>query len=183
MTKEIPQGGTILIYQDVYMEQHIHRQTPKVIRIYNILLIAITVFVAFSFVFIDYRIFGLPLIIMIIAAYFVTQNTKVDFDYTYTNGFLEITKIKRKSKRQDLICCEIKDIVVVAPSKTGPVQPYVGRHMKTFDCLSHDPEVSYYTMIIRDPNTRTETKVLFEPDEALLEAMHRIAPDKVHIGE
>lgn len=118
---------------------------------------------------------------MIIACYFVTQNTKIDFDYTYTNGILEITKIKRKTKRQELISCEMKDLVVVARSKTEPVQPYIGRNMKTYDCLSHDPSVTYYTMIIRDPDMGNEIKVLFEPGEDLLEAMQRISPDKVHI--
>lgn len=170
-----------MIYNDVYMEQHIHRMAPKATKVYNVLLIVITVFMAFNFVFIDYRIFGLPLIAMIIATYFVTQNTKLDFDYSFTNGLLEITKIKRKKKRQDLISCEMKDVVVVAPSKTDPVQPYVGRRMKTFDCLSHDPQVPYYTMIIRDPDTKSEIKVLFEPNENLLEAMFRAAPSKVHM--
>lgn len=53
--------------------------------------------------------------------------------------------------------------------------------MKTYDCLSHDPAVTYYTMIIRDPDMGNEIKVLFEPGEDLLEAMQRISPDKVHI--
>ena len=56
-----------------------------------------------------------------------------------------------------------------------------GRNMKTYDCLSHDPAVTYYTMIIRDPDMGNEIKVLFEPGEDLLEAMQRISPDKVHI--
>ncbi len=170
-----------MIYQDVYIEKTIHRKAPNVTKVYNILLIVITVFMAINFVFVDYRVFGIPLIAMIVVTYFVTQNTKVDFDYTYTNGILEITRIKRKRKRQDLISCEMKDLVVVARSKTEPVQPYIGRNMKTYDCLSHDPVVTYYTMIIRDPDMGNEIKVLFEPGQDLLEAMQRISPDKVHI--
>lgn len=170
-----------MIYQDVYIEKSVHRKAPAVTKIYNVIMIGITLFVAFHFVFVDYKVFGMPLIAMIVASYFVIQNTKVDFDYTYTNGELEITKIKRKTKRQELISCEMKDIVVVAPSKTEPVQPYIGRRMKTYDCLSHDPQVSYYTMIIRDPEMGSEMKILFEPGEDLLEAMQRISPDKIHV--
>ena len=161
-----------MIYQDVYIEKSVHRKAPAVTKIYNVLMIMITIFMALNFVFVDYRVFGIPLIVMIIACY---------FDYTYTNGILEITKIKRKTKRQELISCEMKDLVVVARSKTEPVQPYIGRNMKTYDCLSHDPAVTYYTMIIRDPDMGNEIKVLFEPGEDLLEAMQRISPDKVHI--
>lgn len=170
-----------MIYQDVYIEKSVHRKAPAITKIYNVIMIGITLFVAFNFVFVDYKVFGIPLIAMIVASYFVIQNTKVDFDYTYTNGELEITKIKRKTKRQELISCEMKDIVVVAPSKTEPVQPYIGRHMQTYDCLSHDPQVSYYTMIIRDPERGNEIKILFEPGEDLLEAMRRISPDKIHV--
>ena len=170
-----------MIYQDVYIEKSVHRKAPAVTKIYNVLMIMITIFMALNFVFVDYRVFGIPLIVMIIACYFVTQNTKIDFDYTYTNGILEITKIKRKTKRQELISCEMKDLVVVARSKTEPVQPYIGRNMKTYDCLSHDPAVTYSPMIIRDPDMGNEIKVLFEPGEDLLEAMQRISPDKVHI--
>ena len=72
-------------------------------------------------------------------------------------------------------------MVVVAPSKTEPVQPYIGRNMTTYDCLSHEEGVPYYTMIVRDPETGREIKVLFEPGMKLLNAMHQISPDKVHI--
>ncbi len=125
-----------MIYQDVYIEKSVHRKAPAVTKIYNVLMIMITSFYGTQFCFCRLQGVWYSLIVMIIACYFVTQNTKIDFDYTYTNGILEITKIKRKTKRQELISCEMKDLVVVARSKTEPVQPYIGRNMKTYDCLS-----------------------------------------------
>lgn len=170
-----------MIYQDTYIERSIHRKAPAVTKVYNVLMVLITLFVAFNFVFVDYKVFGIPLVFMVIASYFVTQNTKIDFDYTYTNGVLEITKIKRKTKRQELVNCEMKDVVVVARSKTEPVQPYIGRNMKTYDCLSHEPDVGYYTMILRDSEMGNEIKILFEPGEELLNAMHTVSPEKIHL--
>ena len=169
------------MYQDVYVEKSIKRKAPGVTKIYNVILIAITALAAFNFVVVDYKAYGIPLIAMLIITYFVTQNTKIDYDYVYTNGSIQITRIKRRNKRQDLIDCEMKDVVVVAPSKTEPVQPYIGRNMTTYDCLSHEEGVPYYTMIVRDPGTGREIKVLFEPGMELLNAMHQISPDKVHI--
>ncbi len=169
------------MYQDVYIEQSIRRRTPRVTKVYSVILILITVFVAVNFLVIDYRLYGLPLIVMIIVTYFATQNTKIEYDYTYTNGMLEITKIKRRNKRQELLDCEMKDVVVVAPSRTDPVKPYIGRNMTTFDCISHEEGVPYYTMIVREPKTEREIKVLFEPGEELLQAMKKASPDKVHI--
>lgn len=170
-----------MIYQDVYIEQAIHRKQPGVTKIYNIILYAITAFVAFNFIFVDYTIFGIPLVAMLVLCYFVTQNVRIDYDYAYTNGLIEITKIKRRSKRVDLVVCEMKDVVVIARSKTEPVQKYIGSRMKTYDCLSHEEGVPYYTMIVRNAATGEETKVLFEPNEEMLAAMHAMSPDKVYI--
>ena len=66
-----------MIYQDVYIEKSVHRKAPAITKIYNVIMIGITLFVAFNFVFVDYKVFGIPLIAMIVASYFVTQNTKV----------------------------------------------------------------------------------------------------------
>lgn len=169
------------MYQDVYIEKSIRRQTPAVTKGLNLLLIIVTVIVAFEFVFVNYAWFGIPLVVMIVITYFVSQNAKLEFDYVYTNGILEITKIRRRRKRKDLLECEMKDVIVIAKSKTKPVQPYIGRNMKTFDCTSHLPEVNYYTMIVRQPKTGVETKILFEPGDEMLEAMKRISPEKIYI--
>ena len=169
------------MYQDMYAEQSVHRYVPTVTKVLNVLLIIATIFVAFQFVFVNYAVFGIPLIAMIIITYFVSQNAKMDFDYTITNGLIEITRILRKTKRKDLVVCDMKDVVVVAKSKTDPVKPYMGRAMKTYDCTSHEEGVVYYTMIVRNDQSGAETKVLFEPGEEMLDIMHRISPDKVYI--
>lgn len=74
------------MYQDVYVEKSIKRKAPGVTKIYNVILIAITALAAFNFVVVDYKAYGIPLIAMLIITYFVTQNTKIDYDYVYTNG-------------------------------------------------------------------------------------------------
>lgn len=170
-----------MIYQDVFIEQSVRRKVPGITRVYAVIMYIITAFVAFNFVFVSYQIFGIPLVLMVILCYFFTQNPKLDFDYAYTNGNIEITRIKRRRKRQTLVDCEMKDVVVVARSRTEPVQPYIGRRMPTYDCLSHERDEGYYTMIVRNPDTKQETKVLFEPEKEMLEAMHRVSPDKVHL--
>ncbi len=167
--------------QDVYIEECVHRETTKSTRILNGAMIGLTTAVAVEFILVDYRFFGIPLMAMLVATYFVTQNTKVDFDYVLTNGLIEITKISRKRKRKDLLECEMRQVVVIAKSKTEPVQRYIGSSMKTFDCTSHKADQVYYTMIVREDKTGVETKFLFEPSDEMLQAMKRISPDKVYI--
>lgn len=166
--------------QDVYIEKSIRRNVPSITKFFNVILFILTIFVAFLFVFVNYATFGIPLIAMVIVTYFVSQNAKVEYDYTYTNGTLEITKIVRQRRRKELIECEMKDIIVVAPSRSDPVQAYIGRAMKTYDCLSHEEGVPYYTMIVIDKKSGSEVKILFEPGGEMLEAMSRISPEKIH---
>ena len=54
-----------MIYQDVYIEKSVHRTAPAVTKIYNVLMIMITIFMALNFVFVDYRVFGIPLIVIL----------------------------------------------------------------------------------------------------------------------
>lgn len=170
-----------MYYQDVYIEKSVRRVVPPFTKVLNIILYLLTIWGAFLFIAVDYRIYGIPLMITIVATYFVSQSAKLDFDYTYTNGCLDITRIVRKRRRKEIVSCEMKDVMVVAVSKSEPVQQYIGRSMKTFDCTSHDKDTPYYTMIVKGEQANSDLKILFEPGEEMLEAMKRIAPDKVFI--
>ena len=46
------------MYQDMYVEQSVHRYVPTVTKVLNVLLIIATIFVAFQFVFVNYAVFG-----------------------------------------------------------------------------------------------------------------------------
>ena len=54
--------------------------------------------------------------------------------------------------------------------------------MKTFDCTSHEEGVPYYTMIIKHPADDREIKVLFEPNEELLNEFKRKCGTRVTLA-
>jgi hypothetical protein len=45
--------------------------------------------------------------------------------------------------------------------------------------LSGDPEAKQYVMILQQKNSNRRLKVILEPDEQMLEAMHAAAPERV----
>ena len=169
-----------MIYHDISIEQTVSRKEHRVNTLYTILcgiLIAWMFFLEVATLNLAYSVFIVILILMI----FVLQRTKkVEFDYTYTNGAFEVDRIIGGARRKNLLSVNTEQLVVLAPAKSEPVQPYVGRRMKTLDCTSH-MEVPYYTMIVKNPQTDEEWKVLLELNEEFLNEFKRKQGSKVHI--
>ena len=62
-----------------------------------------------------------PIIVMLISgglaygAYVLKNNQRIEYDYTFTNGILDIAKIINNSKRKKLLSLDVKEFEVVAP--------------------------------------------------------------------
>lgn len=172
-------GGN-MIYHDIYLEQAVSRKEHKLNNIYTVFCAVMIAWLFFLEVATLNLAFSVFIIIFILLIVVLQQTKKVDFDYSYTNGEFEVDKIIGGSKRKNLLSVNVEQIVVLAPAKTEPVMPYVGRRMKTLDCTSHD-QVPYYTMIVKNPQTEEEWKVLLELNEEFLNEFKRKLGTKVHI--
>ena len=114
-------------------------------------------------------------------AYYNRMHSRVDFEYVYTNGVLDVAAIYAKEKRKELLSIKMEEIVVAAPSHSEPIMPYVGRKMRTYDCTSHIDGAKYFCMIFKNPDhNNAEEKLLFEPSSDLLDAMWRMQPQAIH---
>ncbi len=167
------------VYHDVYIEEVTHRKRTTLSLITFIVSVAMAL-LSFGYGFLDRGAFFMCFLFTGLA-FFCRWSGQRDFEINYTNGELEIDSIMGKSRRKNLITLETDDIVVVARSKTDPVKPYIGRRMKTYDCISHEPDVPYYCMIYKNGTTGEEEKVLFEPGEQLLDELHRRQPRKIFV--
>ena len=167
------------VYHDVFIEDVTHRKQSTLSKVTFYISVVMTVLTFFAG-FLDR---GLFFVCFLFAglAFFCKWTADRDFEINYTNGVLDIDAITGKSRRKPLVSLETEDIVVLAKSKTEPVQPYIGRNMKTYDCISHEPDVPYYCMIYKNKDSGQEEKVLFEPSESLLSELKRKQPRKVII--
>ncbi len=165
-------------YHDVYIEDVTHRkQTALSKGLFYVSVVMTVLTLAWGFLdrgafFVCFLFAGL--------VFFCGRSGERDYELSYTNGTLDIDVIYGKSRRKSLVSVEVEDIVVIAKSKTEPVQKYIGSKMKTYDCISHEEGVTYYCMIIRNKELGSEEKILFEPSEQLLDELWRRAPQKVH---
>lgn len=166
---------------DYFYETGVERQMRKSDKIMRNISFAVTVvFGVVYFTTFNIQALG-AFVLFIFMTMFVYSSTHQAFDYTMTGTEIDFTRISNGSRRKILVNVEIgHDLTVLAPSMSDPVKPYVGKRMPTYDFTSHREGVPYYTMIAYNSLTGRESKILFEADEEMVDAISRIAPSKVH---
>lgn len=150
------------------------RQTTKDVLL-KALLIAVTIIVVlFS---LGYW-FGPILLLAIIALdVFVFNRMKVEYEYTYFSGDLDIDKIFNMQSRKRMISTSVRDIEVIAPTGSIELQPY--QRTKCLDYSTCDPQNKTYEMVITHKGEKVRVK--FEPNEKILNGMKLLEPRKVFI--
>lgn len=170
---------------EVFYEKFVKRSSPKINKVLYYVSFVMTIVFALLWLMVaivNYSMMGiylLPFLMFIFMTYKLYVDCFTEFDYNYTDGKIEIYRIRGKAKKRLLVETDLSEVVVIAPSKTDPVSPWIGKKMRTFDCTSHEQSVPYYCMITKYKSF--EKKILFEPSEEMLREMKRSIPDKVHM--
>ena len=118
--------------QDVFVEHTVKRR--EIITLKPLYYISMVFLVICFLLGIIFPLFFAPGVMFLFMMLWIRSLMDLEFDYTYTNGELEIAKVKGSVKRKELVNIAPGEIVVMAPSHTDPVKSYIGRRMKTYDC-------------------------------------------------
>ena len=115
--------------------------------------------------------------IMVVADIILFKRMNVEFEYVFFNGDLDIDKIMDMQSRKRVFSTNVKDMEVIAP--TGSVELHRYQRTKTLDFSTQNPEDKTYEMVTL---FKGETvKVIFNPNEKILDGMKNMAPRKVFI--
>lgn len=109
-------------------------------------------------------------------AYFLARMQKAEFEYTFTSGDLDIDQLSGDLRRKRK--CEIpkESVELVAPLDSDYVQEY--KNLRTYDYSSGDrTSKNRYVIIATVKNERA--RVIFEPNEKMLDNMWKYFPSKV----
>lgn len=158
---------------DYYTEQLVKRKSPGIAKVLKALLIAITVLALLMVLFIPVAL--IIAVILVIVDFFLFQRMDLEFEYLYVNGNLDIDKIMSKSRRKKVFEMEISELEVIAPAGAPELRPYQG--VKTFNFGSGMPNAKVYEMIVVQNGDKK--KIIFEPNEVILDGMRMLAPRKV----
>ena len=161
---------------DLYTEQIIKRKTPVVDQVKKIVLIALTV--AMVIIGLIMPLFLIGAIVLGVISYFMIPRWNLEYEYLYVNGELDIDKIMSKTKRKRVCSLDLSNLELLAPVTSHQMDSYNNNpKIKTLDYSSMDSEHKIYAMILSKEGELK--KVLFEPNEVMLNDIKRMAPRKV----
>lgn len=160
---------------ETYAEYLIKRKTPAYAYLVTGVLAAVTAVTVFLALTTDV----LAVILMFLCGfltYISYRNAHVEFEYLYVSGQLSIDKILGRSKRKKAFECTMEEIQMIAPSDSYALDEYKN-YKKTLDFSSHGEHTKTYTAIVQSKGE--STRVLFEPNDRMLQCFRQASPRKV----
>lgn len=113
---------------------------------------------------------------VIVLAVWLLKKFDLEFEYTFFDeGDLYIDKIIAQSKRKRVLVTSAKDMEILAPVNSYEAQNF--QNLKTLDYSSNEPNAVVYVLVTKHKEERV--KVLFEPNQKILDGMKYMAPRKV----
>lgn len=158
---------------DFYTEQLIKKQTDAKDILKKVGLIALTVLSVLLVFVIPVGII-LP-VVMIVIDVLMFRNLNVEYEYVFVNGDLDIDKIMNKARRKRMFSVDADQMELLAPA--GAVELMQYKKIKTYDYTSGKENAEIYVLIAS--NKGEKCKILFEPNETIVEGFFVKAPRKV----
>lgn len=194
--------------KDVFEETIVEKTVPAQARVLLGMSVAFMIIFLIAGLLFHPIIWALSLVYLVVYIVLRRKTYNIEYEYEYTNGTLEIHKIRKKTKRTKLLVIENNDVMVMAPGGHEKVRAYKGRKMKTYDLSSMiefdkrqatpeelkemgEPEDKilnievkhlFYVLIFKKGKGE-EQKLFFEPSKEMAEAMQQYNPSKVFLAE
>lgn len=163
---------------DLYIELLVKRKRSATDVILKTALIAVTVLTFLMGLLMNPLLFIL-FIGLLVLDYFKLPAFDLEFEYLYVNGELDIDKIMSKQKRKRVSSIDMKNVELVVPANSHELDYYRNSKMKTVDFSSKQEGAKVYAMVVK--GDKEQKIVLFEPNQAILDDMRRIAPRAVKL--
>lgn len=158
---------------DYYTEQLVKKKADAKDRIIKIGLILLTLL---SIVIVFFFPLGIILpVLVIILDVFLFRRMNVEYEYLYVNGELDIDIILNKAKRKRKFSAAINDVELLAPAGASELGQY--QNVKVKDFSSGNKQARRYVLVVT--NKGEMTKVIFEPNDTIIEGYSMMAPRKV----
>lgn len=120
----------------------------------------------------------LPAILLFVAFYLVHKYNFIEYEYTYIEGQLDIDRIYAKSRRKSVAKIDMEELIIIAPQGSRDVSNYERDNAVTArDCTSRLSDRKIYEAVYK--NTKGTYRILFEPDENMLDLIAVRNPRKV----
>ncbi len=114
-------------------------------------------------------------IILVVVDVFLFKRMDVEYEYSFYNGELDIDKVMAKESRKRQFSTTIKDMDLLAPTGAQELLGY--QRLKAVDYSTRTAGSQTYEMVTFKGGEKV--RMIFEPNEEMLNAMRDLAPRKV----
>ncbi|HHV58692.1 MAG TPA: hypothetical protein GXX49_00040 [Clostridiaceae bacterium] len=164
---------------DSFIEKIVERKKTAKDLLFSVgivLLCAIVIFIIPAIPYINY----MPLVFMagaVYGAYLLIRSRNIEFEYSVTNGEIDIDKIIARSRRKRVFSGSCKDFEILAPLKSSQHTQSIQNIPKRIEAVSSMESQDVYFFVTNFQGERTV--VYFEPSEKMLNAFRLFIPSKI----
>ncbi|HCS74196.1 MAG TPA: hypothetical protein DIW17_10005 [Clostridiales bacterium] len=106
--------------------------------------------------------------------FFVKNNQKLEYDYTFTNGTLDIAKIYNNSRRKKLLTTDVREFEILAPASDEGFQRMLQHPgIKKLNYFLNRGGGLYYAVFT---NNGEKTILIFEPSDEMVRLCKLVNP-------
>lgn len=164
----------VSVMSETYVECLVAKKPSALMTFLKFFLIMMTV--VFVLVGLIYYVGLIAAIVAGVGAYFASMNANIEYEYLYVDKEISVDKVMAKSRRKKAGTFSVEQMEIFAPLNSHRLDSYRNRDTKTVDYssgIAAQPEKRY--MMVCNGGTR----VILEPNEALIKAVQTVAPRKV----
>lgn len=160
---------------DFYTEQLVKKRTTGGAVFAKAGLIALTFL---SFILLTKIPFAIIIVIGMFALdIYLFKGMDLEYEYLFVNGDLDIDKVMAKSKRKRIFSTNVEELELLAPSGSSELR--LIQVQKTYNYSTLVPGNKTYELVVTQKGQKV--KVIFEPNETILNGFKAFAPRKVII--
>ncbi len=115
--------------------------------------------------------------ILIVVIIYIFPKLSVEYEYVYCDGQLDFDKIMGNAKRKTALKIDFEQVEIMAPEGSHALDGYTYVKTAVKDFSSRRKEVKPYVIVIR--KGETATKILFEPNEKMINSIKLRYPRKI----
>lgn len=169
---------------DIFLEYIVkHKRDGKDYCVISFIILAAVILTFVLFLF-NRFLFGLGLLLIAgvwYGAYLLIQTRNIEYEYILTNNELDIDKIIARKGRKRVITINFKEIEVCANIEDANFKHMLDRTENISQhtlCGDMRNGAVYFVDFYADSSKQ---RVIFQPSDKMIEAMHSVNPRNVHI--
>lgn len=116
-------------------------------------------------------------VLLIVGCIYLFPRFNVEYEYVFCDGQLDFDKIMGNSKRKTALRIELENVAIMAPEGSHSLDGYTHVKFKVKDFTSMGKDIKPYVIVLHEGEM--VTKILFEPDENMIQKIKNKSPRKV----